>query len=124
METLGLRDKVVFCGYIDQSDLSWLYQNCAVFVMASFCGPTNIPPLEALYFGVPIVISDVYAHREQCGEAALYFDPSSVEDLISKVEMVFIADTANQMRQKALDRSKLFTYEKFGLTLSEIVDEA
>ena len=123
VETLGLRDKVVFCGYIDQSDLSWLYQNCAVFVMASFCGPTNIPPLEALYFGVPIVISDVYAHREQCGEAALYFDPSSVEDLISKVEMVFIADTANQMRHKALDRSKLFTYEKFGFTLSEIVDE-
>lgn len=119
---LGLEDRVIFCGYIDQNDLSWLYQNCEAFVMASFCGPTNIPPLEALYFGAPIVISDVYAHREQCGDAALYFDPNSSKDLACKLQNILIEETSKSFREKAINRSKHFTYERFGLALSKIIN--
>jgi glycosyltransferase involved in cell wall biosynthesis len=75
--TLGVEDAVHFVGYIPDADLSGFYMRARGLVMPTFFGPTNIPPLEAMSTGCPILISRVYGMPEQCGDAALYFSPNS-----------------------------------------------
>ncbi len=44
-----------------------------------------MPPYEATYLGCPVIISDIPGHREQMGEAALYFDMVSADELAQKM---------------------------------------
>jgi len=60
--------------------------------MPTFFGPTNIPPLEAMALGCPVAVSDIYAMREQLGDAALYFRPNSVRDIINIMERLWQDD--------------------------------
>ena len=48
--------------------------------MPTYFGPTNIPPVEAWYLDVPVAYSSYL--RQHGKEAALYFDPSSSDELV------------------------------------------
>lgn len=83
VKKLGVSDQIHFLGYVEGSMIPQLYQQSAGLVMASYFGPTNIPPLEAFVLKTPVVASNL--HKEQLGNAALYFDPDDAEDLASKM---------------------------------------
>ena len=42
--------------------------------------------------GAPIISTNTTAMPETCQNAAVYFDPYSVEDLLSKIELVLSTD--------------------------------
>jgi glycosyltransferase involved in cell wall biosynthesis len=44
-------------GFLCQDELTDLYRGAAVLAMPSLLGPTNLPPLEAMLFGVPVFVS-------------------------------------------------------------------
>jgi len=71
--SLGVSDRVHFLGYVSDQAMGALYQNASALVMASYFGPTNIPPLEAFQLGVPVIASLI--HNDQLAQGALYFDP-------------------------------------------------
>jgi glycosyltransferase involved in cell wall biosynthesis len=51
--------------------------------MASYFGPTNLPPLEAWSVGTPVIYPEAF--KAQAGDAAILFDyddPSSLADAI------------------------------------------
>lgn len=77
----GMKNRIHILGYVSDAEVQWLYQNAACMVMPSFFGPTNIPPLEAIQYGCPVATSNIYGNMEQLGDAALFFDPHSAEDL-------------------------------------------
>ena len=55
-------------------------------VMASYFGPTNLPPLEAWAVGTPVIYPE--ALKAQAGDAAILFDyddPASLAKAIVKV---------------------------------------
>ena len=76
---LGISDHIHFLGYVADEAIPALYTHASALVMASYVGPTNIPPLEAFVMGVPVIASRV--HEEQLHEGALYFDPDDPEEL-------------------------------------------
>jgi glycosyltransferase involved in cell wall biosynthesis len=80
---LGVADRVHFLGYVDDQVVPELYRHSLGLVMASYFGPTNIPPLEALQLDVPVIAS--LQHKEQLGNAALYFDPDNAEELADRI---------------------------------------
>lgn len=74
VEQLGLKGKVVFAGFVENNVINTLFKNATALTMASFFGPTNMPPIEAMHIGCPVICTDLAGHREQLGTAALYFD--------------------------------------------------
>ena len=50
---LGLKEQVVFMGFVPTEDLVALYRNAEAMIYASFSGPENLPPLEAFALGCP-----------------------------------------------------------------------
>ena len=83
IEALGVADNIHFLGYVDDEMVPELYRASMGLVMASYFGPTNIPPLEALLLGVPVIASK--QHTEQLGDAAVLFDPDDADELASAI---------------------------------------
>ncbi|MGO7536936.1 glycosyltransferase, partial [Rhizobium leguminosarum] len=60
---LGLSQAVHFVGYVPDSDLAGFYRRARGFVMPTFFGPTNIPPLEAMVCGCPACYTCLISRR-------------------------------------------------------------
>jgi glycosyltransferase involved in cell wall biosynthesis len=86
IESIGMTERAHFLGYVADDVLPALYSGSEALVMASYFGPTNIPPLEAFLFRVPVIASN--QHTDQLGEAAIFFDPDSAEELATAMEGV------------------------------------
>ncbi|ARJ66582.1 hypothetical protein WV31_13340 [Magnetospirillum sp. ME-1] len=59
-----------------------LYREHDVFVFPSISETFGHPMVEAMGCGLPVVVADTPVNREVCGDAALYFQPLSVDSLI------------------------------------------
>ncbi len=68
-------------GPVEDDVLPALYSGAAGFVYPSIYEGFGLPPLEAMASGCPVAVSDIPAHREVCGETAMYFDPFIPEDI-------------------------------------------
>jgi glycosyltransferase involved in cell wall biosynthesis len=88
----GVSERVKFVGHVRDSDIRGFYERARALVMPTFFGPTNIPPLEANALGCPVLVSDVYAMRDQLGDAALYFNPASAQDMADKIRAIWADD--------------------------------
>lgn len=89
---LGLGDNVIFLGYAPDGDMAALYHMARALVMPTYFGPTNIPQLEAFAMGCPVATSRIYGIPEQVGDAALLFDPSSVEEIHDTMVRLWVDD--------------------------------
>lgn len=66
-------------GPVDDPTLKALYQHALALVFPSVYEGFGLPLLEAMHCGCPVAASTAPALRESGGDAALYFDPSSVQ---------------------------------------------
>jgi len=86
---LKLEKKVLFLGFLSIEQISILYNNATSLIMATYLGPSNMPPIEAMELGCPVICSDLKGHREILGNAAIYFNPLDKEELCNAMtEMV------------------------------------
>ena len=124
IDALDMSDNVEIKGYVDDDEMTTLYDNARAMMMASFCGPTNIPPIEAMYRGCPCAVADVYAMPWQVGEAGLLFDPRSVESIAVAMKRLW-TDDALCMRLSELgrERVKYFSKDLFNQRFSRAIDD-
>lgn len=80
-QELGVLDSITFTGYVSEEEIIALYKKTRGLVMPTFFGPTNIPPLEALAFGVPVIYSKIYGYNEFLKDEAIFVNPESPEDI-------------------------------------------
>ena len=81
----GLAEQVRFLGFVEQQDLVGLYRAASMMVYPSFCGPENLPPLEAFALGCPVAAAGISGAMEQLADAALLFNPRSPGDIAEKI---------------------------------------
>jgi hypothetical protein len=101
IRALEVEDRVHFLGYVEDEVVPELYRQSLGLVMASYFGPTNIPPLEALQLDVPVVASN--QHTEQLGNAALYFDPDDAEELADRILDLTDRAVVKRLRENGKD---------------------
>lgn len=63
--------------------LPGLYREHDVFIFPSISETFGHPMAEAMACGLPVVAADTPVNREVCGDAALYFQPLSVDSLVA-----------------------------------------
>ena len=121
-ENLGINDRVRFVGYVPDADMSGFYRRARALVLPTFFGPTNIPPLEAMSIGCPVIISGIFGMPEQCGDAALYFDPKSTNEMALQIALVWNDDDlAFEMSRKGLEHIQRRGQPQFNQRLAEII---
>jgi glycosyltransferase involved in cell wall biosynthesis len=114
---------VLFLGYVPDDQLFDLYSGADAFVFPSIYEGFGLPPLEAMSCGTPVLVSNVSALPEICGNAAIYCDPFNVDDIAEKLERL-LADkhSAIELTQRGLDRAKIFSWNKSAQELSDIFE--
>lgn len=105
---LGLTDKVIFLGFVPIETLYCMYKYATALVMASHFGPTNMPPIEAMEIGCPVVCSDLGGHREILGDAASYFDSYNIDSMTKS--MFDILEHNDIFRERIIEQRKLTIY--------------
>lgn len=81
IDKLKLNDKVQFSGYLTDNDLENLYRRAKALLYVSLYEGFGIPPLEAMNYNCPVVVSNVSSIPEVVGEVGIYVDPYNVEDI-------------------------------------------
>ncbi len=93
-------------GQVAEAELVELYRTASALVYPSLYEGFGLPPLEAMACGCPVAVSRVASLSEVCGDAAVYFDPTSVEDVARGILDVLIHPPAGGRA-----RAERFTWE-------------
>jgi glycosyltransferase involved in cell wall biosynthesis len=80
-----LAEKVIFAGFVDNQTLFSLYKHASSLVFSSAFGPDNLPPLEAMMLECPVICSRYEGAYEQLGDAALYFETFSANEIADQI---------------------------------------
>lgn len=86
VEKLGVKDRVIFTGKINDDELKYLYKYADIFVYPSFYEGFGLPPLEAMSFNVPCIVSNKTSIPEVVGDAAITVDPNSYKEIAKQIE--------------------------------------
>lgn len=97
-EILGVRDRFITTGFVNDEDLKTLFSKALCFVFPSLSEGFGLPGLEAMACGCPVIAARASSLPEVYGEAALYFNPKSDKDLAEKI---------NELLKNKLLRSKM-----------------
>lgn len=118
-----LGSAVCFPGYIEEGDLPVLVRAGSVFAFPSLYEGFGIPLLEAMSQDVPVASSDIPCLREIAGEAALYFDPTSIASCEEKL-YTLLTDMGQREKGISLGRHRvsLFSWKKSATALLSVYD--
>ncbi len=109
----GLRERVVFTGFVPDEMLVALYNGASVFVLPSLYEGFGLPLLEAMSCRTPVVCSNAASIPEVIGDAALMVDPHDVDGLAAAIERALTdSELREGLREKGFKRAKSFSWEK------------
>jgi glycosyltransferase involved in cell wall biosynthesis len=94
----GVENRVKFMDFVPDDALPDLYKNAACFVLPSLYEGFGLPVLEAMSYGIPVVVSNISSLPEIAGDAGIYVEPESVESITRGLETA--------LTEKATDRAK------------------
>jgi glycosyltransferase involved in cell wall biosynthesis len=119
---LDLTNDMHFLGYVPDADMPELYRRARALVMPTFYGPTNIPPLEAFVAGCPVAISGIYGMPDQVGDAALLFDPKSVEEIAECIRSLWLDDElCAELVERGKKRAEAWGQKQYNERLRDII---
>ncbi len=81
VKQLELDKAIIFLGYLKDDDLYKYYQMAKALVYVSIYEGFGIPPLEALHFNCPVVVSNTSSLPEVVGKAGFLVDPYNVNSI-------------------------------------------
>lgn len=121
---LNVSEKVFFLGFVAERDLVSLYRKAFALVYVSFCGPENLPPLEAFGLGCPVLAADIPGAREQLGNAAWLIDPTKPEKIAEAiVTLCADSDQRESLIRKGLQRASRWTASDYVNGVFSILDK-
>lgn len=106
VEELGLKQDVIFTGYVPEEDVPLLMNGAKAFVFPSLYEGFGMPPLEAMACGTPVIVSNTTSLPEVVGDAGVLVDPEDVEGIAKKLKSIEYSTV-----KKGILRSKQYAWK-------------
>ena len=87
----NLTSKVIMPGmvnFVTDSQVNAFRTKCLAYVFPSLKEGFSLTPLEAQFFDIPCIISDISCHKEIYSSTVAYFNPYSVDDIAKVINLV------------------------------------
>lgn len=72
-----LRGRVHFLNNLTDEEMRWCYENAEAYISTSLNEGFGIPVIEAQYYGVPLILSDIEVYREVGGSGATFIEANN-----------------------------------------------
>ncbi|KKT31106.1 MAG: hypothetical protein UW41_C0005G0022 [Candidatus Collierbacteria bacterium GW2011_GWC2_44_18] len=102
-------------GFLADEDVSKIYSLALALVHPSKMEGFGLTGMEAMNVGLPVISSNASCLPEVYGEAALFFDPDSVEDLVEKMEtLISDIDLREKLSNVGPLQAKKYSWARMG----------
>lgn len=118
VKKLKLEKKIIF--YLNPSlvDLVFFYKNAQALIHPSLSEGFGLPLVEAAYFDLPIIASNINVFKEVLENNYLQFDPNDIDDIQDKIEQ-FIGNEAEFNYAKIIKKYSFEEMTRFTLAIYE-----
>lgn len=118
-----LEDKIVRPGNLDDEELVAFYNLATIYVQPSLYEGFGLPILQAFSCGTPVVSSDRGSLREVGGDAAVYFDPTNLNQFKAIIlEILSNKPLQNKLSKLGFKQASKFSWERV-ITETKLVYE-
>lgn len=106
-----VREDIFLTGYVVNTDLPAIINQCKVFLYPSMRESFGIPILEGMACGVPVVTSNTSSMPEIAGDAAYIVDPNSSDEIKTAIETILAdKELRDSLCEKGVERAKKFSW--------------
>jgi glycosyltransferase involved in cell wall biosynthesis len=121
---LKLLEEVVELGSVPYSLLHHVYRSADVYVTPAYAESFAHPLVEAMSSSLPVVASDLPVHREICGDAAVYFERFSPDDLAQRILAVASSsELASRLARAGTVRASAFSWKRHVDQILSLADD-
>jgi glycosyltransferase involved in cell wall biosynthesis len=108
----GVGGRVHHLGYLEPAQVPALYRAAVAMVFPSLYEGFGSPPVEAMACGCPVACSTRGSLAEVAADAALTFDPESVDEIAGALERIATDDALRgRLRAAGLANAARFTWD-------------
>ena len=123
-ENLGVKDSLIFTGFIPEKYLKTIYSKAEALLLISFYEGFGIPILEAMECGIPVITSNISSMPEVAGGAALLVDPNNIQEIAEKMNDIVNSKTLRkQLIESGFKRVKQFSWERTARQTLKVYNE-
>lgn len=109
----GQDELIISTGYVPDNHIYPLLCNADLFVLPSLYEGFGLPVLEAQEAGVPVACSSAGSIPEVAGNAAVYFNPYSIDDITETMSQCLKdANLRKELQKMGKQNLKRFSWEK------------
>jgi len=103
----------VITDYVGDDDMVMLYNNAMFFFFPSMWEGFGLQVLEAFACGLPVITSDNTSLKEVAGDAAMFIDPFSAEDMVRAMTELEKSEVKRKaLTELGLERVKTFSWKE------------
>jgi glycosyltransferase involved in cell wall biosynthesis len=120
----GVGDIIENHGELSSGEIDQLYQSLHAFVFPSLCESFGFPMVEAMAYGIPLLVADVDSNVEVAGAGGLIFPAHDSVILAREIERLAIDAAWFQKRaQASLARSSEFDWKQSANNTIDLMEE-
>ncbi len=111
--------RIIFFSNPSKEDFVFFYRHALALIHPSLSEGFGLPLVEAIYFNLPIIASDIDVFQEILGDKYLQFNPYDISDIKNKIELFLnegskfdYRDLINRYSFEQMSRETLEIYKK------------
>lgn len=109
LKSRGFEENVVNHGRVSQEYLADMYRRCQLCFLPTLLEVFSASTLEAMYFNLPIVATDLPFNTEVLGDSSLYFEPKNAASAAEQfVKMISNNELQTELKEKMQARLSLY----------------
>jgi len=112
IEKASVTPNVELTGFIDEVAKAKLLKNATLFIYPSLYEGFGIPPLEAMSYGTPVIVSQGGALKDIYENHAVTFNPSDKSDLKDKIQSLLNQNPSLKFINDAKKYASSFNWER------------
>jgi len=116
---------IIMAGRLNVDEVSELYSNAGVFILPSYHEGLPLVILEAMSFGLPLIVSDIEANKELVENMENTFPVGDVDALAIKINIFTHGDLSDVINEKLVEKVKThFSWERIAEQTLEVYRQA
>ncbi|MCC5906784.1 MAG: glycosyltransferase family 4 protein [Balneolaceae bacterium] len=111
-DTLKFSGNIIIKGYLSESELELFYRNCTALICLSHYEGFGLPPLEAMYYSKPSIVSNNSSFPEVVNGAGILVNPNDKENIFQAMVSILDSEIRRKLQKQIPKQIKKFNPKK------------